>query len=78
MTGDSSDDSNDPIECGLQSGSYLYDDRVISYDELRTEVEAEAAQVPDEHWIGGEFDFDDWLIESLMVGTIERVHVEDG
>jgi hypothetical protein len=56
---------------------YIYFGREVSYDELRADVEAEAAGLDPDQWIGGEFDFDDWLSDSLRVGTIKRVHDED-
>jgi hypothetical protein len=30
-------------------------------------------EVRRDQWIGGEFTFDDWLIDSIWVGTIEIV-----
>jgi hypothetical protein len=56
---------------------YLYSGRVVTFDELRDEVEAEAADLDPEQWIDGEFTFDDWLVDSLVVGTVERVHEEE-
>ena len=34
---------------------------------------AEVADLPPETWRDGKFDFDDYLIESVLVGTIEEV-----
>ena len=51
---------------------YRYMDRELTRDELRADVEAQAAGLDHEQWIGGEFNFDDWLVDSLRVGTIER------
>jgi hypothetical protein len=52
---------------------YLYRGRVVTYDELRDDTEAEAAGLDPEQWLGGEFDFDWWLSDSLLTGHVERV-----
>jgi hypothetical protein len=52
---------------------YRMGDRVYTRDKLREEVEVEAAGLDPDQWIGGEFNFDDWLIDSILVGTIETV-----
>ena len=41
--------------------------------ELRAEVEVEAAGLHPDQWIGGEFNFDDWLSDCLLTGHIEKV-----
>jgi hypothetical protein len=33
--------------------------------------------LPPEQWIDGEFVFDAWLSDSLLVGTVERVDDEE-
>ena len=38
---------------------------------------AEAADLPPETWRDCRFDFNDYLIESVLVGTIEEVDDED-
>lgn len=52
---------------------FLYDGKVVTRDELYAIVEPEAAQEPEGTWQGGEFDFNEWLIESLNTGTVTRV-----
>ena len=44
--------------------------------ELR-EDHGRVADLPPETWRDGKFDFNDYLIESIQVGTIEEVDVED-
>ena len=56
---------------------YLYSGRAVTYDELRAEVEIEAAGLDPEQWLEGEFVFDAWLSDSLNVGTVERVDDEE-
>jgi hypothetical protein len=51
---------------------YRMGDREYTYDELCEAVEAEAATFPPETWRGGEFDLNDYLIESMQVGIIEQ------
>lgn len=41
------------------------------------EPEAEAADLPPETWRDGKFDFNDYLIESIQVGTIEEIDDEN-
>jgi len=52
---------------------FLYDGKIVTADELYEIVAPEAAQEPEGTWQGGEFDFNEWLIESLNTGTIKRV-----
>ena len=52
-------------------------DQLLTLDELRTEVEAEVADLPPETWRDGKFDFNDYPIESVLVGTIEVVDTDD-
>jgi hypothetical protein len=54
------------------------DGRLLTYDLLQEEVEAEIEEqgIPEESWRDGYFDFHDYLVESVMVGTFEQVHVE--
>lgn len=40
-----------------------------AHDELREACEAEAAELPPETWRFGDFNFNDYLIESLQVGV---------
>jgi hypothetical protein len=49
-----------------------------THEELCDAVLAEAATLPPETWRGGEFDLNDYLIESMQVGIIEEVDPEDG
>ena len=52
---------------------YRIDGRVYTYGELRDAIMAEVADLPPETWRDGKFDFDDYLIESVLVGTIRVV-----
>ena len=56
---------------------YLIDGKTYTYDELREVSRAEAAGLPPETWRDGKFDFNDYLIESIQVGTIEAIDDED-
>ena len=47
------------------------------YEELCDAVLAEAAILPPETWRGGEFDLNDYLIESMQVGIIDTVDEDD-
>jgi len=44
---------------------------------MREEPESEAADLPPETWRDGKFDFNDYLIESIQVGTIEEIDDKD-
>ena len=48
-----------------------------SRNKRREEPEAEAADLPPETWRDGKFDFNDYLIESIQVGTIEEIDDEN-
>lgn len=52
---------------------YLMGGVKYTFDELCEAVLAEAATLPPETWRDGHFDLNDYLIESLLVGTIEQV-----
>jgi hypothetical protein len=54
--------------------TYLYLDRDLTLDELRHEVEAHVDELDSSQWIDGEFDFDDWLANSLVAGNVTKVH----
>jgi hypothetical protein len=54
---------------------YRRDDEIFTYDELREDCEAEARTIPDESWEGGEFNFDDYIIDSCLVGIYHSVAV---
>jgi hypothetical protein len=56
---------------------YLINGCYYGYEELREAVESEAAKHPPETWRDGEFDFDEYLIESIIVGLIEAVYGND-
>ena len=55
---------------------YRIDGRVYTYRELREMSKAEAADLPPETWRDGIFNFNDYLIESIQVGTIEEIDDE--
>jgi hypothetical protein len=46
--------------------------RTVGSDGLGVEI-ARTARLPAEQWIDGEFVFDAWLSDSLLVGTVERL-----
>lgn len=56
---------------------YRNEGRLLTYDELREEVEAEVADVPPETWRDGKFVFDDYLTESIQTGSIETIDSDD-
>ena len=51
--------------------------KVYTWDELREVSMAEAVDLPPETWRDGKFDFNDYLTESIQVGTIEEIDDED-
>ena len=51
--------------------------KTYTWDELRGVSKAEAADLPPETWRDGIFDFNDYLTESIQVGTIEVIDDED-
>jgi hypothetical protein len=57
----------------MDTDIYGYMGKEYARDELCEHVEAQAAGLDPDQWIGGEFNFDDWLIDSILVGTIEKV-----
>ena len=57
--------------------TYRMAGKTYTYDELREESKAKAADLPPETWRDGKFDFNDYLIESIQVGTMEQVDDED-
>ena len=57
--------------------TYRMSGKVYTWDELREVSKAEAADLPPETWRDGKFDFNDYLIESIQVGTIEEIDDED-
>ncbi len=52
---------------------YLMSGIEFSYDELIEALDAEAATLDPNQWVGG-WDAHEYLIDALLVGTIERVH----
>jgi len=56
---------------------YLMVGKTHTWDELREVSRAEAADLPPETWRDGKFDANDYLIESIQVGTIEEVDDKD-
>jgi hypothetical protein len=54
------------------------DGRLLTYDLLQEEVEAEIEKqgIPEESCGDGVWNFHDYLVESVMVGIYESVHVE--
>lgn len=58
------------------TAKFRYSNREYSREELRNVVEAEAAGLPAEQWIGGELNFNDWLSDCLLTGHVERIDHE--
>jgi hypothetical protein len=56
--------------------TYLYNDRELTLDQLRAEVEAHVDELDSSQWIDGEFDFDDWLANSLVTGGVAKTHAQ--
>jgi hypothetical protein len=56
---------------------YLMVGKTHTWAELREVSRAEAADLPPETWRDGKFDFNDYLIESVLVGTIKKVDGQD-
>ena len=50
--------------------------KTYTWDELREVSKAEAADLPPKTWRDGTFDFNVYLIESILIGTIEEI--DDG
>lgn len=70
------DDDDDPDDDWRRGTKYMYRGRVVAYGELRAEVEAEAAKLPSEQWLDGEFVFEPWLSDLLVSGHVKRVDPE--
>jgi len=60
-----------------QRGRYRLSGVEFTYDELRSAAECEAAEISLTRWLQGEFNFNEWLTDSLLVGTIEIVTRDD-
>jgi len=50
--------------------------KTYTRDELREVSKAKAADLPPETWRDGIFNFNDYLTESIQVGTIEEIDDE--
>lgn len=46
--------------------------KTYTRDQLRTKMEDEAAGLDPEQWLFGEFEFDEWLSDSLASGHVKR------
>lgn len=57
----------------LTEGRFRYMGRLLTREQLRAEVEAEAAGLPAEQWMFGRFEFNEWLSDSIITGHITRV-----
>lgn len=53
---------------------YLYDEGTFTREELKEQVEREAAALDPEQWMFGKFEFDEWLSDSIATGSV----VKDG
>ena len=81
-SGELSDDADGAAEDAMNESALadvyrLADGRLLTYDALQEEVNAEIQeqQITEEQGRGGYWDFHDYLIESCMVGIYESVHV---
>jgi hypothetical protein len=54
---------------------YLMSGAEYTYDELIAALDAEAATLDPEQWVGG-WNAHEYLIDALLVGVIERVHLD--
>lgn len=57
--------------------TYLMTGIEYTYGELIAALDAEAATLDPEQWVGG-WDAHEYLIDALLVGAIERVYPDDG
>ena len=57
--------------------TYRMSGETYTWDKLREVSKAEAADLPPETWRDGIFHFNDYLAESIQVGTIEEIDHED-
>ena len=57
--------------------TYRMSGKIYTWDELREVSNAEATDLPPETWRDGIFNFNDYLTESIQVGTIEEIDDED-
>lgn len=56
---------------------FLMSGTEYTYDELIEALDVEAATLDPEQWVGG-WDAHEYLIDALLVGTIERVYPDEG
>lgn len=54
------------------SQSYEYNGGIYTRSELKATVEGEAKDLDPEQWQDGEFSFDEWLSDSIAVGSVKR------
>lgn len=57
--------------------SYEPGGRVYSREELRAEVESEAATLDSTQWVNGEFEFAEWLSDSIVAGSVKKIFAEE-
>jgi hypothetical protein len=55
--------------------TYVMSGIEYTYDELIAALDAEAATLDPEQWVGG-WDAHEYLIDALLVGTIEKVQMD--
>jgi hypothetical protein len=60
----------------LAENRFLYMNRELTREQLRSEVEAEATGLDPEQWFNGVFEFDEWLSDSIVTGSVARVESE--
>lgn len=55
------------------SSGYEYDGGKFTRAELKARVEGEIADLDEGQWFGGDFQFNEWLSDSIVTGSVKRV-----
>lgn len=53
--------------------TYVYLGKQYNRAELEAVVTAEAATLDPEQWLNGTFEFNEWLSDSIVTGTVTRL-----
>lgn len=67
--------ANAQSENGFVVRLYRTDDRLLTYEELYDEVDAEGSVLPTEQWVDGEWDCHSYIVEACLVGIYDTVEV---
>jgi hypothetical protein len=51
---------------------FVMNGQTFTRDQLREKVEAEAKDLDPGQWLFGKFEFDEWLSDSIVTGTVTR------